>query len=73
MELSSASSAEMSWRFEEMLRYLSLDQTVMPGQVISAGCYHRGCGLDLGQKWKSGDVVELSVSGIGSLVTRIGA
>jgi 2-keto-4-pentenoate hydratase/2-oxohepta-3-ene-1,7-dioic acid hydratase in catechol pathway len=72
-ELSSASSADMSWDFEEMLRYLSLDQTVMPGQVISAGCYHRGCGLDLARVWKPGDVVELRVSGIGGLITTIGA
>jgi 2-keto-4-pentenoate hydratase/2-oxohepta-3-ene-1,7-dioic acid hydratase in catechol pathway len=71
-ELSSASSADMSWGFEEMLGYLSLDQTVMPGQVISAGCYHRGCGFDLGRKWKAGDVVDLRVSGIGALTCRIG-
>jgi 2-keto-4-pentenoate hydratase/2-oxohepta-3-ene-1,7-dioic acid hydratase in catechol pathway len=71
-ELSSASSSDMSWAFEEMLGYLSRDQTVRPGQVISAGCYHKGCGFDLGRKWKPGDVVELRVSGIGALVSTIG-
>lgn len=72
-ELSAASSAEMSWDFEDMLGYLSLDQTVKPGHVLSAGCYHKGCGLDLGRSWKPGDVVELRVSGIGALVNTIGA
>jgi 2-keto-4-pentenoate hydratase/2-oxohepta-3-ene-1,7-dioic acid hydratase in catechol pathway len=72
-ELSSASSAEMSWGFEDMLGYLSLEQTIRPGHVISAGCYHRGCGLDLGRTWRAGDVIELRISGIGSLVNTIGA
>jgi 2-keto-4-pentenoate hydratase/2-oxohepta-3-ene-1,7-dioic acid hydratase in catechol pathway len=72
-ELSTCSSAEMSWDFEEMLSYLSRDQTVLPGQVLSAGCYHRGCGLDLERIFVPGDVVELRISGIGALVNPIGA
>lgn len=71
-ELSSAGTGDMTWDFEEMLGYLSLDQTIKPGHVISSGCFHRGCGTDLGRKWVTGDVVELRVSGIGSLVTKIG-
>jgi 2-keto-4-pentenoate hydratase/2-oxohepta-3-ene-1,7-dioic acid hydratase in catechol pathway len=72
-ELSSASSADMTWDFEDMLGYLSLEQTIRPGHVISSGCFHRGCGLDLGRTWHPGDVVELHVSGIGALVNPIGA
>lgn len=72
-ELSSSTTAEMTWDFEDMLAYLSLEQTIKPGHVISSGCYHKGCGSDLKRKWLSGDEVELRVSGIGALVTHIGA
>ncbi|MBR0653185.1 fumarylacetoacetate hydrolase family protein [Roseomonas terrae] len=71
-ELSSASTADMSRDFEDMLGYLSLEQTIRPGHVISSGCYHRGCGMDLKRSWQSGERVELRVSGIGALVTMIG-
>ncbi len=71
-EMSSCSTAEMSWDFEEMLAYLSLEQTIHPGHVISAGCYHRGCGLDLGLTFKPGDLIELRISGIGALVNPVG-
>jgi 2-keto-4-pentenoate hydratase/2-oxohepta-3-ene-1,7-dioic acid hydratase in catechol pathway len=71
-ELSSADSAGMSWDFEEMLSYLSQGQTIRPGHVISAGCYHGGCGKDLDRSFKPGDVVELRISRIGALVNRIG-
>ena len=72
-ELSSAGSDEMSWDFEDMLAYLSRDQTIRPGHVISAGCYHKGCGFDLGRRWLPGDLVELKVSGIGALACTIGS
>jgi 2-keto-4-pentenoate hydratase/2-oxohepta-3-ene-1,7-dioic acid hydratase in catechol pathway len=73
VELSSCSSAEMSWDFEAMLAYLSLEQTIHPGHVISAGCYHRGCGLDLDRVFRPGEVVELRISGIGALINPIAA
>jgi 2-keto-4-pentenoate hydratase/2-oxohepta-3-ene-1,7-dioic acid hydratase in catechol pathway len=72
-ELSSAGSDEMSWDFEDMLAYLSSGQSIQPGHVLSAGCYHKGCGFDLGRRWLPGDLIELRVSGIGALVCIIGA
>jgi 2-keto-4-pentenoate hydratase/2-oxohepta-3-ene-1,7-dioic acid hydratase in catechol pathway len=40
--------------------------------LISAGCYHGGCGKDLDRTFRPGDVVELRISRIGALVNRIG-
>jgi 2-keto-4-pentenoate hydratase/2-oxohepta-3-ene-1,7-dioic acid hydratase in catechol pathway len=56
-----------------MLAYLSSGQSIQPGHVLSAGCYHKGCGFDLGRRWLPGDLIELRVSGIGALVCIIGA
>ncbi len=71
-ELSSSDASGMLWDFPEMLSYLSRGQTIHPGHVISAGCYAGGSGLDLDYKFAPGDVVELRISRIGSLVNRIG-
>lgn len=72
-ELSSSDASGIIWDFPEMLSYLSRGQTIHPGHVISAGCYAGGSGLDLNHKFEPGDVVELRISRIGSLVNRIGA
>ncbi|MBI4189395.1 MAG: fumarylacetoacetate hydrolase family protein [Betaproteobacteria bacterium] len=71
-ELSSSDASGILWDFPEMLSYLSLGQTIHPGHVISAGCYAGGSGLDLNYKFQAGDLVELRISRIGSLVNRIG-
>ena len=70
--LSSCPTAGMVWDFPEMLSYLSIGQTVRPGQVISAGCYAGGSARECGRVMKPGDRVELRISGIGSLNSIIG-
>ena len=71
-QVSESSAEGMVWTFPEMLAYLSMGQTVMPGQVISAGCYAGGSAMDLGLTLKPGDRVELRISKIGSLFSTIG-
>ena len=71
-ELSCSDASGILWDFPEMLSYLSRGQTIHPGHVISAGCYAGGSGLDLDHKFEPGDVVELRISRIGSLINRIG-
>jgi 2-keto-4-pentenoate hydratase/2-oxohepta-3-ene-1,7-dioic acid hydratase in catechol pathway len=70
-ELSSASAGEMSRSFPELVAYLSKGQTLKPGHVVTAGCYHGGSGFDLHVKLQRGDLVEMRISRIGSLVNRI--
>jgi 2-keto-4-pentenoate hydratase/2-oxohepta-3-ene-1,7-dioic acid hydratase in catechol pathway len=72
-ELSSSDASGMMWDFPEMLSYLSQAQTIHPGHVISAGCYAGGSAMDLNRKLDPGDVVELRISRIGSLVSRVAA
>ncbi|GAA4326637.1 fumarylacetoacetate hydrolase family protein [Pigmentiphaga soli] len=72
-EVSAADTLGMVWDFAEMLSYLSLGQTVHPGQVISGGCYPRGSALDLDRTLDPGDEVELRVSKLGALRCRIGS
>jgi 2-keto-4-pentenoate hydratase/2-oxohepta-3-ene-1,7-dioic acid hydratase in catechol pathway len=71
-QVSESSGEGMVWSFPEMLAYLSMGQTVKPGQVISAGCYAGGSAMDLGIKLSPGDRVELRISKIGSLFSTIG-
>ena len=72
-ELSSSDASGMIWDFPEMLSYLARGQTILPGHVISAGCYAGGSAMDLNRRLEPGDLVELRISRIGSLLSRIGA
>ena len=71
-EVSGQETSAMVWDFAEMLSYISLGQTIYPGQVISGGCYPKGSALDLDKKLFPGDVVELRVTKVGSLKCTIG-
>ncbi len=71
-EVSGQDTTAMIWDFAEMLSYMSLGQTIYPGQVISGGCYPKGSALDLDRSLHSGDVIELRISKIGSLTCTIG-
>jgi 2-keto-4-pentenoate hydratase/2-oxohepta-3-ene-1,7-dioic acid hydratase in catechol pathway len=71
-ELSGADTKGMVWDFAEMLSYLSLGQTVYPGEIISGGCYPKGSAMDLDTILSPGDHVELRISRVGSLTCRLG-
>lgn len=71
-QVSESGAEGMVWSFPEMLSYLSMGQTVFPGQVISAGCYAGGSAMDLGLTLAPGDRIELKISRIGSLRCTIG-
>jgi len=70
-EWSAYDTARMEWTFAELLAYLSRGQTVRPGQVLTSGSYPGGSAMDLGRSLKSGDVVELRIDRLGSLVNPI--
>jgi 2-keto-4-pentenoate hydratase/2-oxohepta-3-ene-1,7-dioic acid hydratase in catechol pathway len=42
------------------------------GQIVTSGAFPGGCGLDADVKLGSGDVVELRVDRLGSLISTIG-
>jgi 2-keto-4-pentenoate hydratase/2-oxohepta-3-ene-1,7-dioic acid hydratase in catechol pathway len=61
----------MLFSFEEIIEHISRCETLMPGEFIGSGTVGNGCGLETGQFLAHGDVVELRVEKIGSLITTV--
>jgi len=70
-EWSSAHSRDMAFTFPQMLSYVSQGQTIHPGHIISGGSYPGGSGFDLERTLAPGDLVELKISRIGSLINTL--
>ncbi len=70
---SEGNSGTIHWRFEQMLEFLTRDDTVYPGDVIGSGTMGKGCGLELDLWVKPGDVIELEIETIGVLRNRVGS
>lgn len=68
---SSGISDGMLFSFEEMIAYISQDETLMPGEFIGSGTVGNGCGLELGLFLEHNDVVELTVEKIGTLKNKV--
>ncbi|MBU1172466.1 MAG: fumarylacetoacetate hydrolase family protein [Proteobacteria bacterium] len=72
---SRGNSADMHWRFEDMISYMSRSETLYPGEFIGSGtCSGKegcGCGLEMNRFLKKGDVVELFVEKIGTLKNKV--
>lgn len=64
---SQGSSADMYWRFEDLLAHVSRGETLYPGEIFGSGTVGDGCGLELMQFLQADDVVELEIEGIGVL------
>jgi 2-keto-4-pentenoate hydratase/2-oxohepta-3-ene-1,7-dioic acid hydratase in catechol pathway len=61
------------WSFPTMLSHVSQGETVLPGDVLGSGTYHKGCGLDMDRWLKPGDVLECVVEKLGTLRQTVGA
>ena len=68
---SRGNSSTLYWKFEQMIEFLSQDDTVLPGDVIGSGTVGTGCGLELDRWLKRGDVMELEIEKIGVLRNRV--
>lgn len=72
--------SNMSWTFETLLAYASRDSWVEPGDLLASGTVGRGCLAELRRRdvdeappyLAPGDVVTLTVEGIGSLTNVVG-
>ena len=71
VEWSRGISGEMHHKFEDILAHVSRDETIYPGEFFGSGTVGSGCGLEQGRFLKIGDVVELEVTGLGTLVNRV--
>ena len=70
-EWSRGNSGTIYWKFEQMIEFLTEDDTVFPGDVIGSGTVGTGCGLELDRWVKPGDVMELEIEKIGVLRNRV--
>ncbi len=66
-----SSTAGMLHDFEDMIAYISRDETLHPGEFIGSGTVNRGCGLELDRFLQHGDEIALEVENIGVLKNRV--
>jgi 2-keto-4-pentenoate hydratase/2-oxohepta-3-ene-1,7-dioic acid hydratase in catechol pathway len=66
------SSGSMYHKFDELIAYASMAQTLYPGELFGSGTAAGGSGVELGRSLAPGDVVELEIEGIGILRNRVG-
>lgn len=69
--VSLGNSADMRFRFEQIIAYISQAETLYPGEFFGSGtcsgAQGMGCGVEHGRFLKAGDVIELEVQGLGVL------
>lgn len=65
-------SSSMYHKFDELIAYASMAQTLYPGDVFGSGTAAGGSGVELGRSLAPGDIVELEIDGIGTLRNRVG-
>ena len=68
---SEGNSSTMYHKFEKMIAFASLDETLYPGDLIGSGTVGTGCGLELDRWVKPGDVIELEIDQIGVLRNKV--
>lgn len=68
---SEGNSSSMYWKFEQMIEFLTQDDTIYPGDVIGSGTVGTGCGLELDRWVQRGDVLDLEIEKIGVLTNRV--
>jgi 2-keto-4-pentenoate hydratase/2-oxohepta-3-ene-1,7-dioic acid hydratase in catechol pathway len=68
---SEGTTAGRRWTFAQMLAHVSRDEDVYPTDVLGSGTFGGGCGLDLDRWLAPGQVVTLTVDGLGSLTNRV--
>jgi len=57
--------------FDDMIAFISRDETLHPGEIIGAGTVDAGCGREHSRYLSDGDVVELEFDRIGVLRNRV--
>jgi 2-keto-4-pentenoate hydratase/2-oxohepta-3-ene-1,7-dioic acid hydratase in catechol pathway len=63
---------DMQHSFEQLIAFVSRDETLYPGDVLGSGTMGNGCGFELGRYLEPGDVIEIDIDGIGTLTNIIG-
>lgn len=64
-------SGSMYHKFEDMIVHASDEEVLQPGEFLGSGTVGNGCGLEHDRWLKPGDVIELEVTGLGTLRNRV--
>lgn len=64
-------SGSMYHKFEDMIAHASNEEVLQPGEFLGSGTVGNGCGLEHDRWLKPGDVIELEVTGLGTLRNRV--
>jgi 2-keto-4-pentenoate hydratase/2-oxohepta-3-ene-1,7-dioic acid hydratase in catechol pathway len=70
-ERSRGSSADMHWKFEDAIAWVSQGETLHPGEILGSGTVGDGCGLEHLRFLEDGDLVEIEIPPIGVLANRV--
>jgi 2-keto-4-pentenoate hydratase/2-oxohepta-3-ene-1,7-dioic acid hydratase in catechol pathway len=68
---SEGNTGSIFWKLEQMIEFVSRDETIRPGELIGSGAVGTGCGLELDSWMRPGDIVELEIDTIGVLRNRV--
>ncbi len=68
---SDGNSGTSHWTFEQMIAYVSREETLYPGDVFGSGTVGGGCGYELDRWVQPGDVIELTIDKLGTLRNRV--
>jgi 2-keto-4-pentenoate hydratase/2-oxohepta-3-ene-1,7-dioic acid hydratase in catechol pathway len=68
---STGSTGDIHWRFDRIIHRMSQSEPLVPGELFGSGTVANGCGLELGRLLQPGDLVELEISGLGVLRSRV--
>ncbi len=68
---SDGNSGSIYHSFEKMIAFASMDETLVPGDIIGSGTVGTGCGLELDRWVRPGDVIELEIEKIGVLRNKV--
>jgi 2-keto-4-pentenoate hydratase/2-oxohepta-3-ene-1,7-dioic acid hydratase in catechol pathway len=70
---SQGSTSTLLWSVAELVAWASAGEPLAAGTLLGSGTVGGGCGLELGRRLQPGDVVELEITGLGTLRNRLGA
>jgi 2-keto-4-pentenoate hydratase/2-oxohepta-3-ene-1,7-dioic acid hydratase in catechol pathway len=70
-EWSRGNAGDMHFSWGRVLEHLSMEEELLPGELIGSGTVGTGCGADLDKWIQPGDVLDLEIEGIGVLSNRI--
>jgi 2-keto-4-pentenoate hydratase/2-oxohepta-3-ene-1,7-dioic acid hydratase in catechol pathway len=65
------STAGARWSLGEILTHASRSEPLQAGELFGSGTLPGGSGIESGHLLKSGDVIEIGIEGIGTLLNRI--